>query len=99
MIDDADAALLKACIAWADEAGHEDAAERWRRAFEDMLKRDRPLSDAQRKWVVGVHEHLGLGVHYTNDWSAGRVPRGEALATPVPEVLRRPLPKKPPGRP
>jgi hypothetical protein len=99
MIDDEDARLLRECLAWADEREElDDTQERWCGAFRDMLGRGRPLTPGQKSYARGVHEHLGLGVHYENAFSAGRVPRGEALATPVPAVLLRPLPKRPPGR-
>jgi len=92
-----DAEILRECIAWAksNEGGFEEAD--WLDAFESMLARDRALSDKQRAWVKDVHERLDLGTHYENLWSSGKVPRG-TISTPVPEVLKRPLPMKPPGR-
>jgi uncharacterized protein YaeQ len=103
MSDTDDAAkLLHKCLAWARE--HEDEAELRLvpvQAFADMaLKAGRGLmlTDRQIAWIQSVHEKLDLGIHYTNDFSAGRVPLGKSLATPVPEVLLRPLPKRPPGR-
>ena len=93
-----DAKLLRACLEWADE--HDDeASEQWRGAFRDMLSRGFGLSHKQAAWIKGVAEKLGIAdPQYENAWSAGKVPRGEKLATPVPEVLKKPLPLKPPGR-
>ena len=95
MIAPDDLQLLRECLAWADK---QEGDEHWRRAFEDMLKHGRSLSASQQSYIRGVHERLGLGVHYANEWSAGTIPRGTSLATPVPEVLLKPLPKRPPGR-
>lgn len=53
------------------------------------------LSDKQRKWVTNVlHEHEP---EYTNEWSAGTVPRGREVPT---LAILNPanLPKKPPPR-
>ena len=98
----ADAAkMLRECLSWAEE--HEDEAEHRMNlgAFESMRKTvnaDRPLSDKQIAWVQSVYEKLFDAPQYENLFSSGKVPLGEKLATPVPEVLLRPLPKKPPGR-
>ena len=97
-----DAKLLRACLAWATKEEEtrdlDENEEKWKTAFSEMLERWKPLTDKQRQWVKNIHERLNLGVHYENLWSAGKVPRGESMATPVPEVLLRPLPKKPPQR-
>ena len=91
--DDRD--LLKRVMQYAME---HDGNEEWRSAFAEWLDRDRPLSERQRMWLKGVADKLELEVEYLNEFSAGKVPRGEALATEVPAVLRAPLPMKPPGR-
>lgn len=68
------------------------------RAFEGMLSRGKALTDKQRNYLRDVFERIVGTPQYENLWSAGKVPRGESFATPVPEVLLKPLPKKPPGR-
>jgi hypothetical protein len=102
MLQPEDAKLLRDCLEFyslREQAQQlDDNEERHRDAFQDMIDRWRHLTPTQRSYVRGVHERLNLGVHYENAWSAGKVPRGKALATPVPEVLLRPLPKRPPGR-
>lgn len=70
-------------------------------AFQNMLEwaeSGRPLSEKQVSWIDGVFVRLFPGEdepEYTNEWSAGRVPRGREVATP--NVLRN-LPLRPPGR-
>lgn len=92
--------LLKRVLDWA--RAHEDDLDdnqaKWFEVFTEWWEKYRPLSERQRAWLKGVADRLELEPEYKNDWSAGKVPRGEALATPIPEVLRRPLPMKPPGR-
>ena len=94
--------LLHEVLAWARE--HDEEAEERHipvKAFADMALQagqGRALTERQISWIESMHEKLELGVHYTNAWSSGKVPRGEELATPIPEVLLRPLPKRPPGR-
>ena len=64
-----------------------------------MWERYRSLTPKQSAWVKAISERLELAdPTYRNDWSEGRVPRGEQMATPVPDVLRKPLVLKPPGR-
>jgi len=93
---------LRALLAWANEQEAErdltEDEEHWRKAFQSMLDNWRPLTDRQLTWVESIAEKVLGQVSYENLWSNGKVPRGEQLATPVPEVLLRPLPKKPPGR-
>jgi hypothetical protein len=101
MIADADAKLLRLVLDWAQD--HEDELdenqEKWRGAFQNMWDKWEPLTERQRSYLKGVGDRLKISDPvYTNDWSAGRIPRGKSLATPVPEVLLRPLPKAPPGR-
>lgn len=92
--------MLRQCISWAEE--HEEQAERVPvEAFVDIQRKmsaGRELTDKQILWVRGVHEKVFDAPTYENLWSAGKVPRGEKLATPVPEVLKKPLPLKPPPR-
>jgi hypothetical protein len=52
----------------------------------------------QAAYIRETHEKVFDDPIYTNDFSAGRVPLGSALKTAVPDVLKKPLPKKPPGR-
>jgi hypothetical protein len=95
-----DLKMLDACIRWARD--HEDeASERWRDAFENMRSRLSvfgSLTAKQRVWVSGIYEKLFDEPTYENAWSAGKISAGSSLKTNVPEVLRRPLPMKPPGR-
>ena len=94
VLSPADLDLLKKVLAYARE---HDGDEAWREVFAEWLDKYRPLSERQRACLNGVADKLELEVDYDNAWSAGKVPRGEALATPVPEVLRAPRPLKPPG--
>lgn len=109
---DAELDMLHAIVRWCDERPDPDEIEYRRipeRAFRDMAERIKkygyagsgskgPLTDKQREWIRGVHARLFDAPTYENTWSAGKVPRGEALATKVPAVLQGPLPLKPPGR-
>lgn len=65
--------------------------------FEDMLARNRPLSDAQRGWVKDVYEKVFDDPQYANLASSGRLCRGREVPTPK-VLLPQNLPKKPPGR-
>jgi hypothetical protein len=88
-----DARMLRELLA---ESPDPDGEERFNAtAFQDMLRRDRPLSDSQRKWLAEVHERICGVPTYENAWSAGKVPRGREVETPA--VLRN-LPKRPPPR-
>lgn len=97
-----DAKMLRACLAWADEQEKDrdldENEEKWRGAFHDMIDRWRLLTDRQRQYVKGVFERLFDEPLYENAFSAGKIPLGTALATPVPAVLQKPLPMKPPPR-
>lgn len=89
----ADAVMLRECLALCEDLDEEVRFNA--RAFDEMLARDRPLSDKQRAWVRAVHEKLCGTPHYENAWSAGKVPRGREVPTPA--VLQK-LPLRPPGR-
>jgi hypothetical protein len=106
---DDDIERLHRCLVEASrryEADGEDGTfeePSWERPFRRMRSdlesnRFEELTDKQRAWVHGVCEKLFDEPTYSNDWSSGKVPRGDALKTPTPEVLKRPLPLKPPGR-
>jgi hypothetical protein len=71
--------------------------------FEDILDRMekwriRELSPKQRSYAKSITEKVFDEPQYSNDWSEGRVPRGSYNKSPVPAVLQKPLPLKPPGR-
>lgn len=97
-----DAKLLRACLAWAEEQEKDrdldENEEKWRGAFQDMLDRWRVLTDRQRVYVKGVYEKVIGDPQYLNEFSAGKIPLGTSMATPVPKVLQQPLPMKPPQR-
>lgn len=97
-MSDADAQMLRECIAKADEVGDDDAVKFNIGAFREMFKKGRALTERQHNWVRDVYEKLTGQPVYENSWSSGKIPRGEHLATPIPEVLQRPLPLKPPTR-
>lgn len=91
--------MLIEILAWCDD--HPDAAEARKipeRQFRDMVAKGRSFSTDQASWVKVVYEKLFDQPTYLNLVSSGQVPRGEALATPVPKVLQAPLPLKPPTR-
>lgn len=88
-----DAVMLRECLALVDDIDEEVRFNA--RAFDEMLRRDRPLSEKQRAWVRAVHEKICGTPHYENAWSAGRVPRGRDVPTPA--VLQN-LPMRPPPR-
>jgi hypothetical protein len=91
--------FLEEILTWC--ADHPSEAERRaipERQFRDMLTRGAPLTAKQISWIQSVHEMIFETPKYENAWSAGTVPRGEALATPTPDVFKQPLPLKPPGR-
>lgn len=97
-----DAKLLRACIAWASEQEKnrdlDENEERWRDAFQGMLDRWRTLTDSQRSYVKGVYERVIGEPLYENAFSAGKIPLGTSMRTPIPEVLKKPLPMRPPQR-
>ena len=94
--------MIDVILAWCDT--HEDEVEA--RAipegpFRDMLSKVSegfPLSEKQVSWVKDTYEKLFDEPAYVNAFSAGTVPLGTALRTPIPEVLKKPLPLKPPRR-
>jgi hypothetical protein len=76
---------------------------RWAPSMQDMWDRYtrgrlNHFSDKQKSYIRETHEKVFDEVNYENAWSTGKVPIGEALRTPVPEVLLKPLPMRPPGR-
>lgn len=91
MIDE----ILAWCAAHPDEAEVRAVPET---AFRDMIAKGFALTEKQVRWVKGVYEKLFDQPVYLNEWSAGRIPEGKALATPVPDVLKKPLPLRPPSR-
>jgi hypothetical protein len=106
---DDDIKQLKACLAEVERDDDRrlnfgDAAEKFDvDAFESMLDglethRWEELTEKQRAWVHGVHERLFDEPQYESAWSAGKVAEGKMLKTPIPAVLQKPLPKKPPKR-
>lgn len=95
MIAEADEQLLRDLLDWSEE--NDPDGEKFSRApFEQMLRRNRPLTEPQRAWARSLMEqHAGGAVHYQNLASTGRLVRGREVPTPA--VLQN-LPKKPPGR-
>lgn len=81
----------------AEVLGH-TITEKEKEAFEEMRTQVESgkymgITERQEQWVRRVlAEHKPT---YTNDWSAGRVPRGAEV--PTPKALQN-LPKFPPGR-
>ena len=89
--------MLHEILAWC--SSNPDAVEARQvpeRQFRDMAK-GAYFSDKQASWVKGVYEKLFDVPIYENQWSSGKVPEGKALATPLPDVLKKPLPLRPPG--
>lgn len=100
MTHDAELDMLRAVVEWCDLRPDPDEIEFRKvpeRQFRDMLAKG-IKSDKQREFIRGVYARLFDAPTYENAWSAGKVPRGEKLATKVPAVLQEPLPLKPPGR-
>jgi hypothetical protein len=105
---DNDLALLRACIAeWYSkrDAAEDDGVEEpnWYEPFRGMLAGLTSgawdaLTEKQRRWVKGVHERLFDEPQYENLFSSGKVALGGYGKTPTPEVLKKPLPMKPPRR-
>jgi hypothetical protein len=91
--------MLDECLRWAD--AHEEAAENTFNigAFERMRRLcENPsfeLKPKQQAWIEGVYEKLFGVPIYRNEWSAGLVPEGNKVPTPL--VLQN-LPKRPPVR-
>lgn len=97
MLDPKHAKLLDECIDWFNEQEDPNGwSKKWSGAFGQMLARNRPLSELQEQYLHGVAEKIGIDVE--PPLLAKDVPVGERLRTPVPEVLLRPLPMRPPGR-
>lgn len=74
---------------------HESTSDVARKAFEDMLQKGRPLTDAQRAWATAASrgERYEPEEKYLNMVSAGTVPRGREV-----ELMVRDKPLRPPGR-
>lgn len=96
------AEMLRALV---DSLEESDSVEepRWASDMKDMLdkyanRRSFEFTPKQIGYIHDVYDKLFDEPQYANDFSAGRVPIGEKLRTPVPDVLKRPLPLKPPGR-
>lgn len=73
---------------------------RERLVFDGMLARctaGKDLSSNQRRWLHDVFERITGAPQYENLWSSKKAPRGVVGKTELPEVLKRPLPMKPPG--
>lgn len=66
-------------------------------AFENMIARNRALSDKQRAWVKDVYDRLFDDPQYENLASSGRLCRGRPVGLPK-VLLPQNLPKKPPQR-
>ena len=92
-------AMIDAILAWCEvNVDEAEARQIPEGSFRDMLDKGYPLKEKQVSWVKGIYEKLFDVPTYLNEFSAGNVPLGTALRTPVPEVLKGPLPLKPPGR-
>jgi hypothetical protein len=93
-------AMLVEIFVWCDSHEEEDVVARQvpEAAFRDIANRGLSPSEKQVAWIKSVYEKLFDTPIYENAWSSGKVARGAALATPVPEVLKKPLPLRPPGR-
>jgi hypothetical protein len=87
----------------ADEENEGDDTSKFEAGMRDMLDRHSRgklfrFSPKQEKWIRETYEKVFDEPQYENAFSAGKVPLGEKLRTPVPDVLKKPLPLKPPGR-
>lgn len=96
------AEMLRALVKHADEAEDEEAL-RWASAMRDMFdkystRRLFEFTPKQVSYIHDVYDKLFDDPQYENAFSAGKIPIGEKLRTPVPEVLLKPLPLRPPGR-
>lgn len=84
---------------------HHGATDREREAFGEMHGRNKPFTEAQRKWLGDVCERLGIDVDAEgsqNLWSSGKVPvgvepPGGRVKLPF-ELPGYEKPTKPPGR-
>jgi len=80
------------------EQSENDEEPKWAGPVRDMLAKNKALTTKQTEFVHDVFERIVGEPIYKNEWSSGKIPRGEKLATPVPDVLKKPLPLKPPQR-
>lgn len=76
---------------------------RWQNSMEDMLDRHErgrlsAFTKKQLQYITETHDKIFDEPDYQNLVSEGKVIVGEHLRTPVPDVLLKPLPLKPPGR-
>ena len=92
-LSEQDLELLDAAIDAAESSENTTAVD----AFENMVKKDFPLSPKQRAWAQAVvaGERYVPEEEYQNLVSSGKVPRGREVAT-LPVLMN--LPKRPPGR-
>ena len=67
------------------------------KVFEDMIARDRPLTDIQQGWVREVYDRTFDEPQYANLASSGRLCVGRPVELPK-VLLPQNLPKKPPTR-
>lgn len=98
-----DIALLHRLLMAPDVEDRAGLSDRERSAFKNMVDQleagvREELSFNQRHWLHTAVERVLDEPFYENAWSAGKVPHGIVGATPTPDVLKTPLPKKPPGR-
>jgi hypothetical protein len=94
--------MLRELVDYASSC-EDDAEPRWASSMQDMWDRYtrgrlNHFSDKQKSYVRETHEKVFDEPTYENLASSGRLTIGEALRTPVPEVLLKPLPLRPPGR-
>ena len=93
--------MLRELVESLKVSGEEEP--RWASSMQDMWDRYTRgrlsmFSDKQKAYIRETHEKVFDEPHYENLASSGKLALGEALRTPVPDVLKKPLPKKPPGR-
>ena len=94
--------MLQCLVDHLNASEVDDDAVRWANSMRDMLDRHErgklfAFTAKQKSYIAETYEKLFDEPVYENLVSAGKVPVGE-IKTPVPDVLLKPLPKKPPGR-
>jgi len=97
------AEMLRELVEETGRTSEEEDEPRWASSMADMWSRYTngrlsTFSGKQAAYIRETHEKVFDEPTYSNDFSAGKVALGEALRTPIPDVLKGPLPKKPPGR-
>jgi hypothetical protein len=85
------------------ETCSDDEEPRWASSMQDMWDRHtrgklNSFSEKQGRYIRETHEKLFDEPTYENLASSGKLTKGEHLRTPVPDVLKKPLPMRPPGR-